>query len=200
MVQPIVRQVLGVVVIAIMVIVVAIGAAEAVTIDLGPGTLDAFLLFDFSSNLLAFDVRGTQSFIVSNPGLVGFVLVTDMFDLVTPAPFPNSALLAKNAAFDQSAVLVFDPANMDFSGADLFVRATGLPIGPVTDPALRAFLSNDLKFFFVFDPAGSAVDPSAGLVLLDFNLVRVAIANPASLLLLVLGAFAPALIRIRFRR
>ena len=68
MVQPIMRRVFGVVVLAIMMVVVAIGAAEAVTIDLGPGSLDAFLLFDFSSNLLAFDVRGTQTFIVGNPG------------------------------------------------------------------------------------------------------------------------------------
>jgi len=178
------------------------GVGTAATITVGSGTMEVNIISPISApSVLAFDVRGTMSFLVSDPGPVGFALLTDLFDLATPAPFPNSALLGLNIGFDQHAVLLFDASGVEVSDGFLTVPATGIPVGAVSDPALSAFLG-PLVFGFAFDGAGSVFDLENDMAFLNFDLVSVAqVSAPASLLLLALGMLATRLAaRRRCRR
>ena len=195
------RRLVGLLITAILVVGAGIGPGEAASITPVSGDLEVNLIVDIATiTILAFDVRGTHSFLVSDPGPVGFVLATDLFDLVTPAPFPNAALRVINSAFDQNIILAFDAGSVVVPGPLLTVEATGFPIGAVTDPALSAFLG-PLLFSFLFDPLESAIDVSAGLAFFNFDLVAVTqVSGAASLTLLVLGAVVSGLGRFRRRR
>jgi len=197
-----VHRLVGLLIIAILVVGAGIGPGEAATFTTPfVGDLEINLIIDGGTfAILFFDVRGGEVFLVSDPGPVGFVLATDMFDFVTPSPFPNALLRAVNTALDQNAILVFDAATVDVSGPDLKVTAEGVPVGLVTDPALSAFVG-PLFFSFVFDPLESAVNPFTGVAFLNFDFVSVrGVPGPASLILLVLGALASGLGLIGRRR
>ncbi|MBI2527806.1 MAG: hypothetical protein HYV93_17710 [Candidatus Rokubacteria bacterium] len=177
------------------------GVGVAATITPESGTMEASIISPISiPAVAAFDVRGTMSFMVSAPGSVGFALLTDMFDLATPAPFPNSALLGLNLGFGEHAVVVFDASELEVTDGFMTVPATGIPVGPVSDPALSAFLG-PLVFGFRFDGAGSAFDFEHDTAFLNFDLVSVGqVPAPGSLVLLVLGAMATARAAARGRR
>jgi len=178
------------------------GVGAAATITLDSGTMEARIISPISvPSVLAFDVRGTMSFLISDPGPIGFALLTDMLDLATPAPFPNAVLLGLNPGFTQWAALVFDSSGLEIADGLLTVPATGIPGGLVTDPALSAFLG-PLVFGFTFDGAGSVFDFEHDIAFLNFDLVSVSrVSAPASLLLLALGMLATRLAaRRRCRR
>jgi hypothetical protein len=203
--------------------------AAPATITLVDGTLDASLVARISTvTPLFLDVRGDVVFTVGGVGPAGPVFATDKLDLVTPTPFPASvvALLARNATLDQSAIVTFDPgsfridgelvtvpSDFELDGSTLTVQALGVPQGPVSDPALLAFLG-PLLFSFAFDfliidPAGAFPD----LALLNFDLVGVTqipaldsprpstpVAAPGPLALAALGGLALSLAHSRRRR
>lgn len=187
---------------AALLLAVCAGVGAAATITPDSGTLEVNIITPISiPSVFAFDVRGTMLFLVSDPGPIGFALLTDMLDLATPAPFPNALLLGINAGFTQWAALVFDSSKVEFGSNSLTVPATGIPGGSVTDPALSAFLG-PLLFGFTFDGAGSVFDLEHDIAFLNFDLVSVAqVSAPASLVLLALGMLATRLAaRRRCRR
>jgi hypothetical protein len=150
------------------------------------------------SRLIAFgggeqdDVRGAAVFSVSNPGLLGDVVLTDSTSgtdpgFAPPLPFGNTNLTGIVAG-PQADTVTFDFGGQLVGPTSDTITAIGTPLFPVpnTDPALLAFDRPLLYTFTLFNFVPNFIDTTA---LAQYSLTSVAIATPEPALsgIVVLG-------------
>lgn len=186
---------LGRIVRASTVLLLAWGSAAAAPLfTINTGAIYAYRYITPISELR--DVRGLVALDVSDPGLLGTVLLADSTGGTDPGfavlPFGNASLIGLNSAATETTAHTFDLA-AGIAGATSFtVDATGVPLAPgvTTDPALQRLLGT-LTFSFSlidFAPVPGTPDFLATYVISGVTAAAPVVPEPSTGLLVLLGA------------
>jgi hypothetical protein len=128
--------------------------AFTATVDTGAGTLN--LATPFGPDTLAvYD---------NTPSFVGPVFITD-------GGTPGNLILSINGGLTEEVALFFDTADAQLVGSNLIIQALGVPVTPVTDPALSLLSGGpwNFSFKFVSPTTNIAADVAAAPVVFDFS-------------------------------
>ena len=115
---------------------------SAATLNLLTGSLEYY----FASPSGVSEIRGTAGLAVNDPGFIGAILSSD-----NGAPFPNATLTSVDLAITQSVLQTFDFANQVLIGTDVFIPVIGVPLSPLTEPALVSILKPIVYRFSLTD-------------------------------------------------